>query len=77
MDSDRLEIDCGLLRFTNSGSGYIGWRSRFLGIDSWAPLKFKNIVSVSISEAGKREGVPQIPNPNWLKLRPLKARTVE
>jgi hypothetical protein len=22
--------------------GYIGWRNWFLGIDSWAPYKFKN-----------------------------------
>jgi hypothetical protein len=28
----------GLLKgSTNTGSGYIGWRNRFLGIDSWAP----------------------------------------
>jgi hypothetical protein len=25
--------------------GYIGWRNRFLEIDSWAPQKFKNTVS--------------------------------
>ncbi len=25
--------------------GYIGWRYRFLGIDSWAPWKLKNAVS--------------------------------
>jgi hypothetical protein len=27
--------------FTNAGSGYIGCRNKFLGIDSWAPSKFK------------------------------------
>jgi hypothetical protein len=25
--------------------GYIGWRDRFLGIDSWVPKQFKNTVS--------------------------------
>ncbi len=29
-----------------SQPGYIGWRNRFLGIDSWAPLKLKNTFSV-------------------------------
>jgi hypothetical protein len=28
--------------FKNSSTGYIGWRNRFLGIDSWAPSKFVN-----------------------------------
>jgi hypothetical protein len=28
--------------FTNSSSGYIGWRNSFLGINSWAPQTFKN-----------------------------------
>jgi len=29
--------------------GYTAWRNWFLGIDSWAPYKFKNSVSVILS----------------------------
>ncbi len=31
--------------------GYIGGRNRFLGLDFWAPFKFKNTVSVSIFDS--------------------------
>ncbi len=30
--------------------GYIGWQNRFLGIDFWAPYKFKNTTSASMSK---------------------------
>jgi hypothetical protein len=30
-----------LKRCTSTGSGYICWPNRFLGIDSWAPLRLK------------------------------------
>ncbi len=33
--------------------GYIGWRNRFLGIDSWASYMFKNTASVLHVLAGE------------------------
>jgi hypothetical protein len=36
-------------------NGYIGWRNLFLEIDSWAPLKLKNIVPVYRKEDGEAE----------------------
>jgi hypothetical protein len=58
-------LGCGVLEFENNllGAGnsigygcrtgppdYIGWRNRLIGIDSWAPKKFRNTVSVICPE---------------------------
>jgi hypothetical protein len=43
--------------FKNSSSGYIGWRNRFFGIDSWAPEKFKNTFSGDQTK-GETQGIP-------------------
>jgi len=44
--------------FTNTGSGYVGWRIRFLGIYSWPSVKYKNTGSaVHGTVSGKRIAV--------------------
>jgi hypothetical protein len=40
-----LELYYNLWGVGTGPPGYIGWRNRFLGIDSWASQKFKNTVS--------------------------------
>jgi hypothetical protein len=39
-------------RLSCRSARYIGWRIKFLGIDSWAPQKFKNTVSGFLAADG-------------------------
>ncbi len=54
--------------------GYIGWRNRLLGIDSWAPLTFTNSGSELKKREVRMEDIPTV-KAGGTRLEPNKTRT--